>query len=518
MYPATFAASAPDRPAVVMGGSGAVVTYRELDERSNQFAHYLRSLDLGPDDVVAVLMDNNARYHEVAWGVRRIGRYFTPVNTHLTADEVAHIVNDSCAKVLVANDAVRELAQGLTPAVVPNVRHRLFVGSELQGWTDYSAAVSGQPRTRVADESEGDVIQYSSGTTGKPKGVRRPLSGAPINLEQDPVVPFLRAIGLTGSSTYLSPAPLYHAAPIQWTMAIHRLGGTVVVMEKFDAESALALIQQHRVTHTQMVPTMFVRMLKLDEAVRSKYDLSSLQQVIHAAAPCPVDVKRRMIEWWGPIISEFYSSSEGAGATFVTAAEWLERPGTVGRPMLGTLHILDDHGIELPPGEVGTIWADVPIRFDYLNDAEKTRDHYNERGWTTVGDVGYLDEEGYLYLTDRKAYMIISGGVNIYPQEVEDVLIGHPRVYDAAVFGVPNRDFGEEVKAVVQPDTMAGTGPELEAELIAYCRERLAGYKCPRSVDFEATLPRSDNGKLYKRRLKERYWAQAAAVQQQAST
>ena len=518
MYPATFAASAPDRPAVVMGGSGTVVTYRELEERSNQFAHHLRGLELGPDDVVAILMDNNPRYHEVAWGVRRIGRYFTPVNTHLTADEVAYIVNDSRATVVIANEGLREVAAGLTPAVVPNVRHRLFIGAALSGWTDYDEAVSGLPRTPVPDESEGDVIQYSSGTTGKPKGIRRPLTGAPINLEQDPVVPFLRAIGLTEESTYLSPAPLYHAAPIHWTMAIHRLGGTVVVMEKFDAEAALALIERYRVTHAQMVPTMFVRMLKADDAVRDRYDLSSLKQVIHAAAPCPIDVKRRMIDWWGPIISEFYSSSEGAGATFVTAAEWLEHPGTVGRPMIGALHVLDDDGNELPAGEVGTIWADVPVHFDYLNDADKTREHHNEHGWTTVGDVGYLDEDGYLYLTDRKAYMIISGGVNIYPQEVEDVLIGHPRVYDVAVFGVPNPDFGEEVKAVVQPDDMSGVGPELSAELIAYCRERLAGYKCPRSIDFEANLPRSDNGKLYKRRLRDRYWATASTGEPQRAT
>ena len=518
MYPATFAASAPNRPAIVMAGSGTVVTYRELDERSNQLAHYLRHLQLEPSDVVAILMDNNPRYHEVAWGVRRIGRYFTPVNTHLTADEVAYIVNDSQATVLIANEGLRALAAGLTASVVPNVRHRLFVGPELAGWADYDDAVSPQPRTPVPGESEGDIIQYSSGTTGKPKGIRRALTGAPISLEQDAVVPFLRAIGVTEESMYLSPAPLYHAAPIHWTMGVHRLGGTVVVMEKFDAESALTLIEQHRVTHTLMVPTMFVRMLKADDAVRFRYDLSSLKQVVHAAAPCPIDVKRRMIDWWGPIISEFYSSSEGAGATFVTAAEWLEHPGTVGRPMFGTLHVLDDEGKELPAGEIGAIWADVPVRFDYLNDADKTRDHHNERGWTTVGDVGYLDDDGYLYLTDRKAYTIISGGVNIYPQEVEDVLIGHPRVHDVAVFGVPNPDFGEEVKAVVQPDTMAGTGPSLSAELITYCRERLAAYKCPRSVDFEAHLPRSDNGKLYKRRLKDRYWAAAAAAESARAT
>src|SRR3954452_1593261 len=517
MYPGTFAAATPDRPAVVMGRSGEVVTYQQLDSRSNRFAHYLRELDGASGDVVAVLMDNTARYHEVAWGVRRIGRYFTPVNTHLTPDEVAYIVNDSGATVLVANEGVRDAASQLTPDVVPGVRHRLFIGEELAGWADYDEAMSGRPDTPVADESEGDVIQYSSGTTGKPKGIRRPLTGAPINLEQDPVVPFLRAIGLGSDSTYLSPAPLYHAAPIQWTMAVQRIGGTVVVMEKFDPEEALSLIERYRVTHAQLVPTMFVRMLKLDERARTRHDLSSLRQVIHAAAPCPVEVKRRMIEWWGPIISEFYSSSEGAGATFVTAEEWLAHPGTVGRPMLGRLHVLDDDGAELPPRQIGTIWADAPQRFEYLNDQEKTRAHFNEQGWTTVGDVGYLDEEGYLYLTDRKSYMIISGGVNIYPQEIEDVLIDHPRVQDVAVFGVPNADFGEEVKAVVQPTAMADAGPELAQELIAFCRSRLAGYKCPRSVDFEAALPRADTGKLYKRRLRDRYWP-AAALPERAGT
>jgi long-chain acyl-CoA synthetase len=509
MYPATFAARTPDRPAVIMGGTGEIVTYRELDERSSQFAHYLRGLALGPDEVVAILMDNNPRYHEVAWGVRRIGRYFTPVNRHLTTEEIAYIVNDSGATVIVASAGLTEAAAGLTPAVVPGVRHRLFIGPPIPGWTSYDDAVSSQPRTPVPDETEGDIIQYSSGTTGRPKGIRRALTGRPMNAEQDGVIPFLRAIGFEEGATYLSPAPLYHSAPIFWTMGVHRLGGTVVVMEKFDPEQTLALIERHRVTHTQMVPTMFVRMLKLDEPIRTKYDVSSLRQVIHAAAPCPVEVKRQMLDWWGPIISEFYSSSEGAGATFVTAADWLEHPGTVGKSMLGAIHILDDDGTELPRGAIGTIWADAPQRFDYVNDADKTREHHDERGWTTVGDVGYLDEDGYLFLTDRKANMIISGGVNIYPQEIENVLIGHPRVYDVAVFGVPNPDFGEEVKAVVQPDSMTEAGPELAAELMAYCRKHLAGYKCPRSIDFDPELPRTDAGKLYKRRLRDRYWGEA---------
>jgi long-chain acyl-CoA synthetase len=507
MYPGTFGHTAPDRAAIIMGGSGEIVTYRQLDERSNQFAHYLRDIELEPDDVVAIVMDNNPRYLEVAWGVRRAGRYFTPVNTHLTADEVSYIINDSGATIVVANSGLAEVARGLTPDAVPKVRRRLFIGGELAGWESYDRAVSDKPATPVFDETEGDIIQYSSGTTGKPRGIRRALTGNPINLEQDPVLPFLRAIGFTAGDTYLSPAPLYHTAPIFWTMSVHRMGGTAVVMEQFDAEQALALIERYSVTHSQMVPTMFVRMLKLDEAIRTKYDLSSLQQVIHAAAPCPIDVKRAMIDWWGPIVSEFYSSSEGAGATFVTSADWLEHPGTVGKAMTGPIYVLDDDGNEVPRGEIGTIWADTPQRFDYLNDAEKTNQQRNDRGWTTVGDVGYLDRDDYLFLVDRKAYVIISGGVNIYPQEAEDVLIGHAEVYDVAVFGVPNPDFGEEVKAVVQPRSMADAGPDLEAELIAFCKRQLAGYKCPRTIDFVAELPRSDAGKLYKRRLKERYWA-----------
>jgi long-chain acyl-CoA synthetase len=504
VYPGTYARTAPDRPAVIMGGSGEVVTYREFDERSNRFAHTLRAMGLRRGDVVAVLMDNNARYHEVAWAARRSGLYLAVLNYHLTADEVAYIVEDCGARVLVASAEQREVAATL------RAERRLAVNGPIEGFESYEALVGDQPTTALPDEEEGEILQYSSGTTGRPKGIRKELTGAPISADTDQTVTFLRALGISCEHVYLSPAPLYHSAPIYWTMAVHRLGGTAVVMEHFDPEALLALVERYRVTHAQLVPTMFVRLLRLPTEVRVKYDLSSLQSVVHAAAPCPVPVKRQMIEWWGPIVNEFYSSSEGAGGTFITAPVWLAHPGSVGRPILGALHILDDDGHELPPGQAGQIWAEGARPYRYLNDDAKTAANRNEHGWRTVGDIGHLDDEGYLYLTDRKAYVIISGGVNIYPQEAENVLLSHPRVMDAAVLGVPNDEYGEEVKAVVQPVDWADAGPDFERELIAFCRRQLAGYKCPRSVDFDPALPRLDNGKLYKRALRERYWPAAA--------
>ncbi|MCW2530341.1 MAG: Long-chain-fatty-acid--CoA ligase [Pseudonocardiales bacterium] len=510
MYPATFAESAPDRPAVIMGNTGEVVTYRELDERSNQIAHLLRSRGLGPASILAVCMENNSSYHILQWAARRSGLYFVPINYHLTADEVAYIVNDSGADALVTSAATAELAAQLTTELIPSVKTRLILGAEVSTWENLADAVADQPVTKIDDELEGDILQYSSGTTGRPKGIKRPFTVRPISLAADMTVAFLQAIGFSEGGIFLSPAPLYHTAPIVWSSGVHRMGGTAVVMERFDPVKALELIQQYKVTHSLLVPTMFVRMLKLPTEQRLSFDVSSLQTVIHAAAPCPVEIKRQMIEWWGPKISEFYSSSEVAGATFITAPDWLEHPGSVGKPMLGTPHVLDDEGNELGSGEIGQIWFDGGVPFEYHNDPEKTKNAWDTHGYSTVGDIGYVDAEGYLYLTDRKSFMIISGGVNIYPQEAENVLIEHPKVYDAAVFGVPNPEMGEEVKAVVQPKNAADAGPELEAELIAYCKSKLAGYKCPKSIDFRDTLPRSDTGKLFKRELQQEYKEKAA--------
>ncbi|MGA8006299.1 MAG: AMP-binding protein, partial [Burkholderiales bacterium] len=350
---------------------------------------------------------------------------------------------------------------------------------------------------------------YSSGTTGRPKGVLRPLPDEPPS-HQLPLFAFLYKLWkYRADMVYLSPAPLYHAAPQAAVSLAIQAGGTVIVMEHFDPEHYLALVQKSRVTHSQLVPTMFSRMLKLPADVRAKYDLSSLEVAVHAAAPCPVQVKEKMIEWWGPIIEEYYGATEGLGFTACTSAEWLAHRGTVGRVLLGDLHILDANMQPLPRGVPGEIWFRTATPFEYFNDPERTRAARSSDGtMSTVGDVGYVDDDGFLYLTDRSTFMIISGGVNIYPQECENLLIGHPKVADAAVFGVPNEDLGEEVKAVVQAMPGEQAGPALEAELIEYCRAHLSHLKCPRSVDFIDLMPRLPTGKLYKKPLRDKYWAE----------
>ena len=507
MHPAAIANDAPERPAVIMARSGVQTTFAELDAGSNRLANLLRDREIGPGDSLAIFAENHPRFLEVAWAAQRAGLHYTAINSHLTAEEAAYIADDSGASVVVSTAALADVAsEAFTSATTAKIRVRLLLGGHADGWERYEATVDEQPSTPIADEMEGDFLLYSSGTTGRPKGIKRPLTLAPLGQGPPSAVPFLRALGFTAGDIYLCPAPLYHAAPLAWSMAAQRLGGTVLVMERFDPVETLELIERHRVTHGQFVPTMFVRMLKLPDAERTAHDVSSLKAVVHAAAPCPVEVKQAMIDWWGPIVSEYYSATEGIGATFITAPEWLTHKGTVGKAMLGVAHILDDAGNELPAGEIGTVWFSGGYDFTYHNDPQKTAEAKDTRGYSTVGDVGYLDEEGYLYLTDRKAFMIISGGVNIYPQEAENVLINHPKVLDVGVIGVPDAEMGEAVKAVVQPVNWGDAGPELEAELIEYCRAHIAAYKCPRSVDFDPELPRLDTGKLYKKQLRARYW------------
>jgi acyl-CoA synthetase (AMP-forming)/AMP-acid ligase II len=511
MYPGAHAQTTPDKPAVVMGTSGDVVTYRELDAEANQVSRLFRSLGLQPGDHVAFCLENHPRYFALAWGAHYAGLYYTAMSSRLTTEEMAYIIEDCGARAFVTSAYKHDQAAELVGSGARRDGVALYMlGDTADGYESWDEGLAAQPTTPLDEERvEGRDMLYSSGTTGRPKGVAVPLPGTALG-SPDPMFALVTALfGGDGDSVYLSPAPLYHAAPLRFCLAFQRLGATVVAMEHFDAAEALALIERHQVTHSQWVPTMFIRMLKLPDEQRRAHDLSSLRVAVHAAAPCPVAVKQQMIEWWGPVLHEYYAGTEGNGFVYCDSEAWLAHPGTVGRPLMGELHIVDEDGEELPPGQPGTIYFGNGPGFSYHNDPEKTAASRDARGrgWSTLGDVGYVDDEGFLFLTDRKAYMIITGGVNVYPQEAENVLALHPKVADVAVLGVPNEDFGEEVKAVVEPVSMDDAGPELERELIAYCREHLADVKCPRTVDFRPELPRHPTGKLYKRLLKDEYWA-----------
>ncbi|MEH3141072.1 MAG: fatty-acid--CoA ligase FadD4 [Mycobacterium kyogaense] len=499
------AVATPDKPAIIMYPSGTVVTFGELEARANRLAHLFRDAGLVEGDAVAILMENNQHMHAVMWAARRAGLYYVPINTHLTAAEAAYIIDNSAAKAIVGTGKLVDTLAGLEaelPNGLPSVR--IIADGSLDGWQSYPECVAGQPDTPIDDEIEGDLLQYSSGTTGRPKGIKRALPHVPPS-EAPGLMAALVQFWMHPDAVYLSPAPLYHTAPSVWSMQTQAGGITTVVMEKFDAEGALDAIATHKVTHGQFVPVMFTRMLKLPEEVRASYDVSSLQRVMHAAAPCPVDIKKQMIDWWGPIVDEYYASSEAHGSTLIFAEDWLTHPGSVGKPMAGVVHILDEDGKELPPGQPGEIYFEGGNDFEYLNDPDKTEKSRDPRGWKTVGDIGYLDDDGFLYLTDRRHHMIISGGVNIYPQEAENLLVTHPKVMDAAVFGIPDDEMGQQVKAVVQTVDPADASDEFAGELIAWLRDRLAHYKCPRSLSFEAQLPRTDTGKLYKQELIAKY-------------
>jgi len=504
-HPFHHAARDPGKCAYVMARSGESVTYGQLEERSNQGAHLFRSLGLKRGDAIALLLDNNARYFEICFAAQRAGLLYTAMSTRLSPQEAEYIIGDCEAKLLVASASLAGQAAALLERT-PGVVHRYSVGGALSGHLSWEEALAIRPATRIADESAGRDMLYSSGTTGRPKGVKTELLDEAIDAPTPLLSVAATLYGLGTDAVYLSPAPLYHAAPLRFNMTVMRFGGTSVIMEHFDAEEALALIKRHGVTHSQWVPTMFVRMLKLPPEVRLRYRHERLRCAIHAAAPCPVEVKQQMIDWWGPVLYEYYAGTEGNGFVACNSEEWLAHRGTVGRALVGELRILDDGGNVLPPGETGTIYFANGPAFEYHNDPQKTADSRSREGWSTLGDVGYVDTDGFLYLTDRKHFMIISGGVNIYPQEVENLLVTHPKVADVAVIGVPNAEFGEEVKAVVQPMSMRDAGRALAEELIAYCRANLSHVKCPKSVDFEAELPRHPTGKLYKRLLRDRYW------------
>lgn len=508
MHPIAHAASRPDHPAVIMTGSGKQMTYGEMDAAANRFAQLLRARGIGAGDAFAVLLENRIEYYTLIWGSQRAGTMLVPISSRLTAPEAAYIIRDAEARLLITSgyftgmlDAIRAECPGLDVLVMDSGDAE-----------DFAAALGAQAADPIPDQSAGMVMLYSSGTTGRPKGIR---PAPPEDPDPQATVPLvgLAVMGAgmptDGSMVYLSPAPLYHAAPIGWSSVVHRLGGTVVMMERFDPEEALAAIERYRVTDSQWVPTHFVRFLKLDPAIRTKYDLSSHQRALHAAAPCPVPIKQEMIGWWGEIVNEYYAGSEGIGMTLIRSGDWLTHPGSVGRAIYGTVHVCGPDGSELGPDEDGLIYFENALLPTYHNDAAKTAEAMHPKGWMTLGDIGHLDKDGFLFLTDRKSHMIISGGVNIYPQEIENLLVTHPKVMDAAVIGAPCPDLGEKVVAVVQPRDMADAGPGLEADLRDFLSASLSKIKMPKLFDFRPDLPREANGKLYKRELRDEFAARA---------
>ena len=513
MFPHDFALTTPDKAAIIMGSTGEVITYRQLDEAAIRLSNVLRDAGLNPGDHVALCLENHPRYLEILWGCHYAGLIYTACSSRLTSAELTYVLNDCAAKAYITSHYKADQALDIIDTI-PDVHLRLMLDGTIDGYDSFEQTIAAASVTPLANMVDGTDMLYSSGTTGMPKGIAKPLPMSPIGTSVGLGMLTVMLFGFSEDTIYLSPAPLYHAAPLRFNMTVHTLGATTIVMENFDAEEFLQLTQKYKVTQTQVVPTMFIRMLKLDSGVRSQYDCSTITHAVHAAAPCPIETKRKMIEWWGPVIHEYYAGTEGNGFVYCNSEQWLAHPGTVGTAIQGIVHICDDEGKEVANGESGTIFFENGGIFEYHNDVEKTKASRDPlgRGWSTLGDIGYQDADNFLYLTDRKAFMIISGGVNIYPQESENILINHPKVIDVAVFGVPNADFGEEVKGVVQPVTMPANEEEarlLSQELIVFCRSQLADIKCPRSIDFRTDLPRHPTGKLYKRLLKDEYWKAA---------
>jgi len=499
------ATTSPEKPAVIVEG-GQTLSFLQLEQQSAQLANLFTGIGLQRGDNIAILLKNRCEYFVIAWAAQRSGLYYTPVNWHLTTAEASYIVKDCGARILLADAELSDLACSVYQQI-SSLAAYYSVGGLIEGFMSITEAMSAYPATPRDHEPAGSMMLYSSGTTGLPKGIKRPLPeqdySAPISIE-----PLMAEMwGFTTESSYLCPAPLYHSAPLSWSMGAHKFGCTVVLMQKFDPEAFLAQIERYRISHTQCVPTMFVRLLNLPDPVKTQYEISSLQAAIHAAAPCPVHIKEQMLDWWGPIIYEFYSGSEWFGTTAINTLEWLARKGSVGKSLQGNLHIISEDGVELPIGEIGLVYFENPqINFHYHNAPEKTQAAMLNDSWATYGDMGYLDSDAYLYLVDRRTDLIISGGVNIYPSEIENALLQHEAVLDAAVIGVAHSEWGEKVVAVVE-QAPAYTGDNTLAETLKdFCHQHIAAFKCPRQIDF-AILPRTETGKLQRHKLKAQYAA-----------
>ena len=509
-YPGAYVDRSGSKPAVIVAETGASMTYAELDAYANRLGRLYQAMGIQPGDHVAYCFENRLECIAVQWGAHYVGLYYTFISNRLTAGEVSYIVGDCDAKVLVVS-AKTDPAVIAAVRAMPNAPKLFTLDDAATDLPSLTKAITGLDADPIAGTFEGTDMLYSSGTTGKPKGVRSALTGKPLGSTAMIADLMQKAFGVNVDTVYLSAMPYYHAASLKWFGGITALGATAVLFQKFDAEGSLAAIQRYKITHGQWVPTMFHRMLSLPEDVKKRYHLSSLKVAVHAGAPCAVPTKQAMIDWWGPIIFEYYSCTETIGMTFTDSAAWLKHPGTVGRALLGKVRIVSDDGKELAVGEEGQVYFSDGPRFSYHKDPEKTQAAFNADGWATVGDIGKLDTEGFLYLTDRKNNMIISGGVNVYPQETENVLITHPAVFDVAVIGTPHEDLGEEVRAVVQLEPGVVPSEALKEELIAFCRQQLSAIKSPRVVDFRNDLPREPTGKLLKRLLRDENRAQLAS-------
>lgn len=501
LHPCLIAQQIPDHPAMIKAETGTVTTYAEMDARSNQVAHLVRRLGLGAGSAVAIATGPTPDYFEICWAAQRAGLYYVPLNYHATPAEADYIFEDSGAELVFLGAEHRGL---VTDRDRSNDRLQIMsIDFEDESALNFVKLRDAEPTVPIDDEEAGVDMLYTSGTTGKPKGVRRPLTGMNIAYARSSE-PFYRRLGVGPDTVYLAAGPLYHTSPLHTCMQVMSRGATCILIDRFDAEAVLAAIERYRITHVNFVPTHFVRLLRLPETVRQRYDLRSLRVVMHGAAPCPVEVKQRMIDWFGPIITEFYGGTEAMGGCSIEASEWLNHKGSVGRTNRGAIHIVDEAtGAELGPGSDGLVYFEDPPRVRYHNDVQRTEGLYSKEGWGTLGDIGHLDADGYLYLVDRRSNLIITGGVNVYPQEAENRLILHPLVDDAAVFGVPSEEFGEEVCGVVVPAEWPSDEMSLERELISFCKAELSSVKCPRSITFAPSLPRGENGKLYKKLVRE---------------